>query len=87
MTTYGYPDTCYTTHQKPHLYADLCQRVKEAWENIDFITDACLDKGDPLPYIELEMRLDEVRELQHRKAQAYKAWCNGDDPELEELEF
>jgi len=86
MTTYGYPDTCYTTHQKPHLLAVLSEQVEQTWKAIDFVVEYCLNHNTPLPE-ELGEMHDKAHDLEHRKAQAYKAWCNGDDPELEELEF
>ena len=84
--TFGWADTCYTHHQKPHFYADLCEQVKQVWKDIDCVVEYCLNHNMPLPEEVGEMR-DEARELEHRRRAAWKAVCNGEDPELEELEF
>ena len=82
MTTYGYPDCSITHHQKPHFYADLEQKTKDAWKDYEFLTNII-----PLPFDELGEQLDKCRDLERRKRNAYDAMVAGLDPELEELEF
>ena len=79
---YGYPDTCYTNHQRPTFYADLCAETEEAWKDYMRLTDF-----EPLPYEALGEQLDKCRQLESRKDKAYHAWMNGDDPESEEIPF
>ena len=79
---FGYEATSYTHHQKPHFYAELCDKLEDAWKEYDMLTDY-----SPIPYLALEEKLDECRSLEARKHRAYEAMVQGLDPEAEEIPF